>query len=47
MELFYNAEVLDRYLVEHSQHEDAVLQELARHTYLKEVHPRMLSGHVL
>jgi len=47
MELFNNAEVLDRYLVEHSQHEDAVLQELARHTYLKEVHPRMLSGHVL
>jgi len=47
MELFTNVEVLDRYLVEHSQHEDAVLQELARHTYLKEVHPRMLSGHIL
>ena len=47
MELFTDAEALDRYLVEHSQHEDAVLQELARHTYLKEVHPRMLSGHVL
>lgn len=47
MELFTNAEALDRYLVEHSQPEDAVLQELARHTYLKEVHPRMLSGHVL
>ena len=47
MELFTNAEALDRYLVEHSQPEDAVLKELARHTYLKEVHPRMLSGHVL
>ncbi len=47
MELFTNAEVLDRYLAEHSQEEDPVLQELARHTYLKEVHPRMLSGHIL
>ena len=47
MELFTNAEALDRYLVENSQREDAVLQELARHTYLKEVHPRMLSGHIL
>jgi len=47
MELFTNAEALDRYLVEHSQDEDPVLQELARHTYLKEVHPRMLSGHIL
>lgn len=47
MELFSDAEALDRYLVEHSQNEDPVLQELARHTYLKEVHPRMLSGHIL
>ena len=47
MELFTDTEALDRYLVEHSQREDDVLQELARHTYLKEVHPRMLSGHVL
>ena len=47
MELFTNAEVLDRYLLEHSQGEDPVLKELARHTYLKEVHPRMLSGHIL
>lgn len=47
MELFTNAEALDRYLVEHSQDEDPVLNELARHTYLKEVHPRMLSGHIL
>lgn len=47
MELFANAEALDRYLVEHSHEEDPVLNELARHTYLKEVHPRMLSGHIL
>ena len=47
MELFSDAEALDQYLLEHSQQEDSVLQELARHTYLKEVHPRMLSGHIL
>ena len=47
MELFTNAEALDRYLVEHSNEEDPVLNELARHTYLKEIHPRMLSGHIL
>jgi caffeoyl-CoA O-methyltransferase len=47
MELFTNAEALDRYLVEHSQAEDPVLKELARHTYLKEVHPRMLTGHIM
>ena len=47
MELFNDAEALDRYLLEHSQKEDPVLSELSRHTYLKEVHPRMLSGHIL
>ncbi len=47
MKLFTDAEMLDNYLVEHSHQEDPVLQELARHTYLKEVHPRMLSGHIL
>jgi len=47
MELFSDAGALDRYLEEHSQEEDPVLSELARHTYLKEVHPRMLSGHIL
>ncbi|MEA3477118.1 MAG: O-methyltransferase [Bacteroidota bacterium] len=47
MELFTDAEAIDRYLEEHSQKEDFVLSELARHTYLKEVHPRMLSGHIL
>jgi len=47
MELFSNPELLDRYLLEHSSQEDQVLKELARHTYLNEVHPRMLSGHIL
>ena len=47
MELFTDAETLDRYLVEHSREEDPVLRELSRHTYLKVVHPRMLSGHIL
>ncbi len=47
MELFSDAGALDRYLLEHSRNEDPVLSELSRHTYLKEVHPRMLSGHIL
>jgi predicted O-methyltransferase YrrM len=47
MELFTNAEALDRYLKEHSIPEDPILKELSRHTYLKETHPRMLSGHIM
>lgn len=47
MELFTDTEAVDRYLIEHSSKEDPVLSELARHTYLKEVYPRMLSGHIL
>jgi len=47
MEIFNDQETLDRYLLEHSSQEDPVLTELARHTYLNEVHPRMLSGHIL
>jgi len=47
MELFHDPEMLDRYLLDHSSVEDPVLKELARHTYLNEVHPRMLSGHIL
>jgi len=47
MELFTDAEALDRYLAEHSHVEDPILNELARHTYLNEVHPRMLSGHIM
>ena len=47
MGLFTDEEALDRYLSEHSSEEDPVLRELARHTYLNEVYPRMLSGHIL
>lgn len=47
MQLFSNPEVLNRYLSAHSAEEDPVLAELTRHTYLNEVHPRMLSGHIL
>ena len=47
MDLFNQPDVFDRYLESHSSPEDPVLSELSRHTYLKEVHPRMLSGHVL
>ena len=47
MEISSDPEKLDRYLEEHSSPEDGVLQELTRHTYLKEVHPNMLSGKVL
>jgi predicted O-methyltransferase YrrM len=47
MELFTNPGALDRYLSDHTDEEDPVLQELSRHTYLHEVHPRMLSGHIL
>jgi len=46
MELITKAEMLDRYLVEHSHQEDPVLRELARYTYLNVVHPNMLSGHI-
>jgi len=47
MELFQHPELLDGYLLNHSSQEDPVLTELARHTCLNEVHPRMLSGHIL
>lgn len=47
MELFSDPEKVDYYLETHSSPEDQVLQELTRHTYLKEVHPQMLSGKVL
>ena len=47
MELFSDPEKVDRYLEKHSSPEDGVLLELARHTYLKEAHPNMLSGKVL
>ena len=47
MDLFSQPEILERYLEIHSTPEDPVLAELNRHTHLKEVHPRMLSGRVL
>jgi len=47
MELFSDPEKVDRYLEAHSSPEDPVLKELNRYTYLKEVHPRMLSGQIL
>lgn len=47
MDLFSQPELLDRYLETHSTDEDPILAELTRHTHLKEVHPRMLSGQIL
>ena len=47
MKLFNRPEVVDKYLLNHSSPEDPVLVELTRHTYLKEVHPRMISGHIM
>jgi len=47
MDIFTSSEEMDRYLTEHSREEDPVLKDLARHTYLNEIHPRMLSGHIL
>lgn len=46
MDIFSQPEILERYLETHSTNEDPVLAELARHTHLKVVHPRMLSGQV-
>ncbi len=47
MDIFNRPEVVDSYLTNQSSPEDAVLSELSRYTYLKEVHPRMISGHIL
>ena len=47
MDIFNQPEVINKYLVDHSSTKDPVLAELTRHTYLKEVYPRMLSGHIL
>ena len=47
MDLFRNQQLLENYMAEHTAPEDTVLAELTRHTYLKEVHPRMLSGHLM
>ena len=47
MSIYKKEALLERYLLAHSAEEDPILQELTRHTYLKETHPRMLSGHIL
>lgn len=39
-----NPNDLEEYIKANSSHEDEVLAELTRHTYLTEYHPRMLSG---
>ena len=39
------SEQLDNYVVEHTQSEPDILQQLNRETYLKVLQPRMLSGH--
>ncbi|WP_299581163.1 O-methyltransferase [uncultured Sunxiuqinia sp.] len=36
---------LEKYILEHIDEEDVVLQELERETFLKVLRPRMLSGH--
>lgn len=46
MELFKQPDLLQPYLEAHSRAEDPVLEALSRHTWLKEVHPRMISGPV-
>ncbi len=47
MDIFNQPETIEKYLVDQSSQEDPVLAELNRQTYLKEVHPNMLSGHIL
>lgn len=39
-------DVLEKYLHEHTAPEDPLLQELDRETHMREVAPRMLSGHL-
>ncbi|MFI3259450.1 MAG: O-methyltransferase [Rikenellaceae bacterium] len=39
-------EALDRYILDHSTPEEALLSELDRETHLRVVQPRMLSGHI-
>jgi predicted O-methyltransferase YrrM len=47
MDLFKQPEILARYLEQHSTPADPVLEELSRHTFLKETYPGMISGHIL
>ena len=44
MDLISPEILLNRYLEAHSAKEDAILNELSRHTYLNEIHPQMISG---
>ncbi len=37
---------LEKYIEQHTEPEDAILQELTRQTHLKVLRPRMLSGHL-
>jgi len=46
MEDSINTKALYEYIGNHSTEEDPVLAELRRVTFLKVIHPRMLSGHV-
>lgn len=39
-------ENLEQYMLEHSDQEDQLLQELSRETHVRVYHPRMLSGHL-
>ena len=47
MELSDSIKYLQEYLEENSTKEDEVLHDLRRYTYLKVIHPRMLSGPLL
>ena len=42
---FTNIE-LEKYIVNHIDEEDKLLQEITRETHIKTMHPRMLSGHI-
>ena len=37
---------LEKYLLEHSSHEDPVLEDLYRQTYIRFVNPNMVTGHI-
>jgi len=37
---------LEKYIVNHIDEEDKLLQEITRETHIKTMHPRMLSGHI-
>ncbi len=41
-----SSEKLEKYILDHTKEEDGLLAELNRETYLKTIHPRMLSGHL-